>query len=68
MAATAVGAMTLVPLAACSSDDSSTTTESSTSSAAMETTEAMPEPVAEVDDSATASALRSLWTRASPAH
>ncbi|WP_338888474.1 hypothetical protein [Rhodococcus sovatensis] len=50
MAATAVGAMTLVPLAACSSDDSSTTTESSTSSAAMETTEAMPEPAAEVDD------------------
>ncbi|SNT02167.1 hypothetical protein [Rhodococcoides kyotonense] len=48
MAATAIGAMTLVPLAACSSDDSSSSTSST--SAAAETTEATPAPVAEVDD------------------
>lgn len=50
MAATAIGAMTLVPLAACSSDDSSSTESSTTSAAAAETTEAMPAPAAEVDD------------------
>ena len=52
MAATAIGAMTLVPLAACSSDDSSSTDSSTTSAAAAsaDTTEAMPAPAAEVDD------------------
>ncbi|MDJ0395598.1 hypothetical protein QMK17_19950 [Rhodococcus sp. G-MC3] len=50
MAATAIGAMTLVPLAACSSDDSSSTESSTTSAAAAETTESMPEPAAEVAD------------------
>ncbi|MGV8873130.1 MAG: hypothetical protein ACOH2Q_11435 [Rhodococcus sp. (in: high G+C Gram-positive bacteria)] len=51
LAATAIGALTIVPLAACSSDDSSTTTEtSSASSSAMETTESTPEPAAEVPD------------------
>ncbi|MDJ0359447.1 hypothetical protein [Rhodococcus sp. H29-C3] len=50
MAATAIGAMTLVPLAACSSDDSSSTESSTTSAAAAETTESMPEPAAEVKD------------------
>lgn len=50
MAATAIGAMTLVPLAACSSDDSSSTESSTTSAAAAETTESMPAPAAEVDD------------------
>ncbi|MET0317829.1 MAG: hypothetical protein ABW188_13480, partial [Rhodococcus fascians] len=49
MAGTAIGALTLVPLAACSSDDSSSTAET-TSSAAAETTVSTPEPVAEVDD------------------
>ncbi|MGA9873980.1 MAG: hypothetical protein WBQ44_22940, partial [Rhodococcus sp. (in: high G+C Gram-positive bacteria)] len=53
MAATAIGALTLVPLAACSSDDSSSTSDTTSSameSSAMETTEAMPEPAAEVAD------------------
>ncbi len=52
MAATAVGAMTLVPLAACSSDEPETTTTESTSEVMSEesTTEAMAEPVAQVDD------------------
>lgn len=50
LAATAIGALTLVPLAACSSDDSSSTTASSASSAAATTSEATPEPAAEVAD------------------
>ncbi|MDV8024761.1 hypothetical protein [Rhodococcus sp. IEGM 1330] len=50
LAATAIGALTIVPLAACSSDDSSTTTETSSASSEAATTEAMPEPAAEVPD------------------
>ena len=54
MAATAVGAMTLVPLAACSSDDAESpaaeTTSAVTSEDSMTETEEMVEPVAEVDD------------------
>ena len=54
MAATAVGAMTLVPLAACSSDDAESpaaeTTSAVTSEDSMTETEDMVEPVAEVDD------------------
>lgn len=49
LAATAIGALTVVPLAACSSDDTSSAGDEGTSSAtsAMEST---PEPAAEVDD------------------
>ncbi len=52
LAATAIGALTIVPLAACSSDEASDTTDAATSSAssAMETTESTPEPAAEVDN------------------
>ena len=52
LAATAIGALTIVPLAACSSDDASSTTDAATSSesSAMETTESTPEPAAEVAD------------------
>ncbi|MDV6304349.1 hypothetical protein R3P93_17440 [Rhodococcus cerastii] len=51
LAATAIGALTIVPLAACSSDEASDTVDNATSSAAsaMETTESEPEPAAEVD-------------------
>ncbi|TFI41673.1 hypothetical protein E4P29_19340 [Rhodococcus sp. 1R11] len=49
LAATAIGALTIVPLAACSSDDASSTVESATSSAS-EAMESTPEPAAEVDD------------------
>ncbi|CCQ13735.1 putative uncharacterized protein [Rhodococcus sp. AW25M09] len=52
LAATAIGALTIVPLAACSSDDATSAVDSATSSAAsaMETTESTPEPAAEVSD------------------
>lgn len=53
MAATAVGAMTLVPLAACSSDESGSSASESTSQSSSEqstTTEAMAEPVAQVEN------------------
>ncbi len=53
MAATAIGAMTLVPLAACSSDDSSSSDSSTTTSVSNETTDAAestPEPAANVED------------------
>ncbi|MBY4127309.1 hypothetical protein HQO83_02755 [Rhodococcus fascians] len=49
LAATAIGAMTIVPLAACSSDEASSTVDAATSSAA-EAMESTPEPAAEVDD------------------
>ena len=51
MAATAVGAMTLVPLAACSSDEPESTTSEATSEVmSEESTTAEAEPVAQVDD------------------
>lgn len=51
MAATAVGAMTLVPLAACSSDEPESTTSETTSEVmSEESTTAEAEPVAQVDD------------------
>ena len=49
LAATAIGAMTIVPLAACSSEEASSTVDAATSSAA-EAMESTPEPAAEVDD------------------
>ncbi|MFN3540525.1 MAG: hypothetical protein ACK40J_10690 [Rhodococcus sp. (in: high G+C Gram-positive bacteria)] len=49
LAATAIGALTIVPLAACSSDEASDTVDAATSSAA-EAVESEPEPAAEVDD------------------
>ena len=59
LAATAIGALTIVPRAACSSDDASSTTDAATSSAssAMETTESTPEPAAEVDNQAAPDAV-----------
>ncbi|WP_415976262.1 hypothetical protein [Rhodococcus sp. 077-4] len=49
LAATAIGALTIVPLAACSSEEASSTVDSATSSAA-EAMESTPEPAAEVAD------------------
>lgn len=49
LAATAIGALTIVPLAACSSEEASSTVDAATSSAA-EAMESTPEPAAEVDD------------------
>ncbi|OZC75360.1 hypothetical protein CH251_09925 [Rhodococcus sp. 06-462-5] len=49
LAATAIGALTIVPLAACSSEEASDTVDAATSSAA-EAVESEPEPAAEVDD------------------
>ena len=48
LAATAIGALTIVPLAACSSEEASDTVDAATSSAA-EAVESEPEPAAEVD-------------------
>ncbi|MGB6069727.1 MAG: hypothetical protein WBG53_04205 [Rhodococcus sp. (in: high G+C Gram-positive bacteria)] len=49
LAATAIGALTIVPLAACSSEEASDTVDAATSSAA-EAVESEPEPAAEVED------------------
>lgn len=49
LAATAIGALTIVPLAACSSEEASDTVDAATSSAA-EAVESEPEPAAEVPD------------------
>ncbi|AJW41176.1 hypothetical protein CH306_06285 [Rhodococcus sp. 15-725-2-2b] len=49
LAATAIGALTIVPLAACSSEEASDTVDAATSSAA-EAVESTPEPAAEVDN------------------
>ncbi|MDZ7930569.1 hypothetical protein [Rhodococcus sp. NPDC076796] len=49
LAATAIGALTIVPLAACSSEEASDTVDAATSSAA-EAVESEPEPSAEVPD------------------